>query len=274
MSDYRGPLPGGDPRTGASTARTATARTQPLAFDDVQRTAVAAVAKSRRSWLLRALKTIAGLGLAAVIAMGGLVLAYRAVNPPTTTLIAAQRFAGQDIRQTWVPLARMSPNLIRAVIMSEDAGFCRHRGVDWRELLEAVETAKDGIARGGSTISMQVAKNLFLWSSKSYLRKGLEIPLTLGMELAWPKTRMLEIYLNIVEWGPGIFGAEAAAQYHFDKPASRLTEAEAALLAVALPAPVARDSGDPSAQQVRLAQTIQARMKTAAAHTKCVLPAA
>ncbi len=208
--------------------------------------------------------TLAGL-------FAGLVVTYRFVNPPASTLMLAHRLAGQDVRQNWVPLSRISPHLIRAVIMSEDAGFCRHSGVDWRELLEAVDNAKDGIARGGSTISMQVTKNLFLWSSKSYLRKSLEIPMTLGMELVWPKARMLEIYLNIVEWGPGIFGAEAAALYHFNKPASRLTEAEAALLAVALPAPVARDAGDPSAQQVRMAQTIQGRMRNATSHTKCAL---
>ena len=195
--------------------------------------------------------------------MGCLIVGYTWINPPVTTTILAQRLGGQQIAQTWVPIARISPNLIRAVIMSEDAGFCRHRGVDWRELAEAVETSRDGIARGGSTIPMQAIKNLFLWSSKSYVRKALEIPLTLAADPLWGKPRMLEIYLNIVEWGPGIFGAEAAAQYHFKKPASRLTEQESALLAAALPNPVARDAGDPSALQQKLAQNLLPRMRNA-----------
>jgi monofunctional glycosyltransferase len=278
--NFRGPLPGGDPYPDDPTVRTAAPRTVtfaptgPVEPYESPRAANPGKVTPRRSRLRRAVK--AGVIVAALVVTGmiGVIAAYRFVAPPTSTYMLAQRLSGQEIRQTWVPLAQIAPNLVRAVIMSEDAGFCRHSGVDWRELLEAVETAKDGIARGGSTISMQVAKNLFLWPSKSYLRKTIEIPLTLSMELLWSKPRMLEIYLNIVEWGPGIFGAEAAAQYHFNKPASRLTEPEAALLAVALPAPVARDAGDPSAQQQRMAQTIVNRMKNASVHTKCVLSAA
>lgn len=209
--------------------------------------------------------------LAYVVLVAILIVAYVWINPPATTLILAQRAGGQPIRQTWMPLERISPNLVRAVVMSEDARFCSHGGVDWKEIEQALEQAQDGIARGGSTISMQVAKNLFLWPSKSYLRKALEIPETLAMEALWNKRRMLEIYLNIAEWGPGIFGAEAAAQYHFRKPAIRLTEAEAALLAVALPNPIQREAGRPNTQMQRMAQVIQGRMRGSAPYTKCIL---
>jgi monofunctional glycosyltransferase len=201
-----------------------------------------------------------------------LVVTYRFVNPPISTLMLIQRAGGETITRTWVPLEKISPHLVRAVIMSEDASFCRHLGVDWRELEAAFERSADGIPRGGSTISMQTAKNLFLWPSKSYVRKAIEIPLTIGMEVVWPKTRMLEIYLNIVEWGPGVFGADAAARYHFNKPASRLTEAEAALLAVTLPAPLIRNPGNPSTLLAKMGQTIQGRMRAVTRHASCILP--
>ena len=189
-----------------------------------------------------------------------LVVLYRWVDPPASTLILGQRLAGTPITQRWVPLERISPNLISAVVLSEDGGFCRHRGVDWGELKEAIESANDGIARGGSTISMQVVKNLFLWPSRNYVRKALEIPLTYVIEAAWSKQRILEIYLNIAEWGPGIFGAEAAARYHFRKPASTLNPREAALLAVSLPNPFDRQAGRPGPG------TRQACRQPAAAH--------
>ena len=263
MNDYRGPS--GDGGEQHPTARTSAPQTHTV---PTWRTVTGQEAKSlsRKAWTVRrVVGLVFGLSFLFAIALGGVIVAYTWVNPPTTTTILAQRLGGQQIAQTWVPLARISPNLIRAVIMSEDAGFCRHRGVDWRELAEAVETARDGSARGGSTIAMQAIKNLFLWPSKSYLRKALEIPLTLAADPIWGKPRMLEIYLNIVEWGPGIFGAEAAAQYHFKKPASRLTEQDSALLAAALPNPVARDAGDPSALQQKLAQNLIPRVRNAGA---------
>lgn len=217
------------------------------------------------------MKYAALLALAYVALVAVLIVAYRWINPPATTLILAQRAGGTTIRQTWTPIERISPNLVRAVIMSEDARFCSHGGVDWREIEQAFEAAQDGIARGGSTISMQVAKNLFLWPSKSYVRKALEIPETLAMEAMWDKRRMLEIYLNIAEWGPGVFGAEAAAQYHFRKPAIRLTESEAALLAVTLPNPMQREPANPAVGMQRMAQVIQGRMRGAAPYVKCIL---
>lgn len=193
-----------------------------------------------------------------------LIIVYRFVNPPTTTLIAYQWLTGTTIEQQWVPIEDISTNLLRAVVVSEDWGFCDHYGVDIEAIEKALEQAGEGkIARGASTISMQVIKNLFLSQSKSYLRKAVEIPLTVVAEAVWPKSRMLEIYLNIAEWGPGVFGAEAAARHHFRKPASRLTEREAALLAAALPNPILRDAGDPSTRMARKASVIQARMRAA-----------
>ena len=113
-------------------------------------------------------------------------------------------------------------SLVRAVIAAEDQRFCSHRGVDWIELNSVLED-EDGPSRGASTLTMQTAKNVFLWPGRSYLRKALEIPLALAIDLAWPKQRVIEVYLNVAEWGEGLFGAEAAAQRYFSKPAARLT---------------------------------------------------
>jgi monofunctional biosynthetic peptidoglycan transglycosylase len=225
-----------------------------------------------RHYLRRTARGIAGL----LLALAGLILAlivlYRWINPPLSTLMLGQWLAGEPIDQRWVPLERISPNLRLATIMSEDGRFCYHRGVDWSELEEAIESARDGTPRGGSTISMQVVKNLFLWPSKSYIRKAIEIPLTYVAEAAWSKRRILEIYLNIAEWGPGVFGAEAAARYHFRKPASQLGLREAALLAVALPNPFEREAGHPGPGTSRLADNLLARMRTAQANAFCVRP--
>ncbi len=199
-----------------------------------------------------------------------LIVLYRWVDPPLSTLMLGQWLAGDTIDQRWVPLRRISPNLRLAAIMSEDGRFCRHRGVDWSELSEAIESARDGTPRGGSTISMQVVKNLFLWPSKSYIRKGIEVPLTYVIEALWSKRRILEIYLNIAEWGPGVFGAEAASRFHFGKRASQLSLREAALLAVSLPNPFTRQAGDPGPGTSRLARNLLVRMRTGRANAFCV----
>ena len=198
----------------------------------------------------------------------------RHVDPPGSMLMLAQSLGSQQIDQRWVPLSRISPNLVRAVIASEDNQFCSHNGVDLRELeavLEKVEQNGEGSVRGGSTITMQVAKNLFLWKSRSVLRKAIEIPLALGLELMWPKERIMEVYLNIAEWGPGVFGAEAAAQYHFRKPASRLTEREAALLAVALPNPFVRVPTRPNATVIKVSTVVERRAKVLGSRAACVV---
>jgi monofunctional biosynthetic peptidoglycan transglycosylase len=217
--------------------------------------------------LLRLLMAVA---LAYMVAVLSLIVVYRWINPPASALMLGQRLAGQDIAQQWVPLSRISRYLPLAVINSEDGQFCHHHGVDWGEIGAALDT--DGPPRGGSTISMQVVKNLFLWPQRSYIRKAIEIPLAYVIELAWSKRRILEIYLNIAEWGPGIFGAEAAARYHFRKPASVLTARESALLAVSLPNPYTRRAGNPGPRALRLAQRLMLLMGTARGRTSCLRP--
>ena len=180
-----------------------------------------------------------------LIAVMLLIVAYRFINPPFSMLMAQQFLTGTAIHKQWVPIERISPNLTRAVIVAEDGRFCDHWGVDFVEAANAIRRASDGYPRGASTITMQVAKNLFLVNTKSYLRKMVEIPLTFAIELAWPKWRILEIYLNVVEWGPGVFGAEAASQAHFGRSAAGLTARQAAQLAVSLPNPIVRDAGSP-----------------------------
>jgi monofunctional biosynthetic peptidoglycan transglycosylase len=217
--------------------------------------------------LLRLLAAVALAYLAAVLT---LIVVYRWINPPASTLMLGQRLLGEDVAQRWVPLSRISRYLPLAVINSEDGQFCHHHGVDWGEIGAALDT--EGAPRGGSTISMQVVKNLFLWPQRSYIRKAIEIPLAYVIELVWPKRRILEIYLNIAEWGPGVFGAEAAARYHFRKPASVLTARESALLAVSLPNPYVRRAGNPGPRALRLAQRLMLLMGTARGRTSCLRP--
>lgn len=221
--------------------------------------------------LRRAVRWTAYALLAWYAAMLALIVLFRFVDPPGSTLIAWQSLTGTRIEQQWVPLTRISRNLQRAVIVSEDGRFCQHWGIDPREILAAIKRARNGVPRGASTITMQVAKNLFLWPSKSYLRKGLEVPLAVSLELLWPKWRIMEVYLNIAEWGPGVFGAEAAARYHFRKPASRLNRREAALLAVALPNPIERRAGKPGRGTARLASLIQSRVRVSGDAAACVV---
>ena len=148
--------------------------------------------------------------------------------------------------------------LVVSVLVSEDGRFCAHRGVDWGELDEVLEDP-DGPSRGASTIAMQTVRNLFLWTSPSYVRKGLEIPLALYADAIWTKRRTMEIYLNIAEWGPNIFGIEAAAQHHFGRSAKDLTASQSALLAVTLPNPRVRNPARPSGLMRSLARTVAAR---------------
>jgi monofunctional biosynthetic peptidoglycan transglycosylase len=193
------------------------------------------------------------------------------VVPPVSTLMLGRWLTLQGVERTAVTLDEISPALPRAVISSEDGRYCQHGGVDWDALRQVIEEAdEDGPSRGASTISMQLAKNLFLWPSRSYLRKGMEIPLALLIDLAWSKRRVLENYLNIVELGEGVFGAEAAAQRYFGKRARDLSQSEAALLAAALPSPILRNPGRPSARHRALAGRLQRRMEFAAAATSCL----
>jgi monofunctional biosynthetic peptidoglycan transglycosylase len=196
-----------------------------------------------------------------LLAPVGLLLAYRQVPPPVTPLMVIRLFEGEGIKKDWVPLAKISPNVVDAVIALEDNNFCRHSGVDWGSLFEALAEYYNGQRlRGASTISMQTAKNLFLWPGRDYLRKGLEAPLTVLLEALWDKRRILEVYLNVAEWGPGIYGIEAAAQANFNKPASQLSRHEGALLAAVLPNPRRWSPARPTAYIQRRAQTTWTRM--------------
>nr|WP_280140528.1 monofunctional biosynthetic peptidoglycan transglycosylase [Methylocapsa palsarum] len=203
-------------------------------------------------------------------ALAALIIAYRFVEPVSTLMIA--RFAqGEPVTRDYVPLGQISAALRAAVIISEDAGFCRNNGVDWGALREVVDEADaDGPSRGASTITMQTVKNLFLWPSRSFIRKGLEIPLALVLDLAWPKRRVLEVYLNIAEWGEGVFGAEAAARLYFHKSAANLDAWEAALLATALPNPLKRNPAHPGRGHAALVQRLVARLRAAEFAGACV----
>lgn len=186
-----------------------------------------------------------------------------ATVPPVSTLMLGRWLTLQPVTRHWVPLAQISPHLSRAVVTAEDARFCLHGGVDWAAIRDVLDAAEDGApARGASTIAMQTAKNLFLWPGGAYLRKPFEIILASWIDLVWTKKRIIEVYLNIAEWGPGgVFGAEAGARHGFGKSARDLTPREAALMAAALPNPIMRDTARPSRAQVRWAGTVAARAR-------------
>jgi monofunctional biosynthetic peptidoglycan transglycosylase len=202
-----------------------------------------------------------------------LTLVYAIVPPPISNVMILRLFTGNGIDKDWVSLDQISPHLARAVITSEDARFCEHFGVDWIEFNEAVGEVFDddeGPVRGASTIPMQTAKNLFLWDGRAIIRKFVELPLAMWMDLVWSKRRMIEVYLNIVEWAPGVYGAEAAARHHFRKSAKNLTRREAALLAAVLPNPVKRKAGKPSKRVRAIANRILIRMGGMGSYTACI----
>jgi len=185
---------------------------------------------------------------------------YRFVDPVSTPILW-RWIRGARVERIFVPIGRIAPALPLAVIVAEDGQFCRHHGIDWGELREAVETADEGGAlRGASTLTQQTAKNLFLWDGRSVIRKALEFPLALWLDLVLPKRRIMEIYLNIARWGPnGEFGVEAGARYAFGKSARDLSPHEAALLAAVLPNPVLRNPRQPGLALRRLAGLYEAR---------------
>ncbi len=224
---------------------------------------------SARSWLRRLGWAVAILAAVPFL----LVVIYRVVPPPFSTLMLIRSVGGAQMDYRWTPIESISPELVKAVVAAEDAGICQHLGVEWGVLREVVREALDDEsepARGGSTIPMQTAKNLFLWPSRSYVRKGLELPLATWIDFVWPKQRVVEVYLNIAEWGPGIYGAEAAAQHHFRKPASKLTRREASLLAASLPNPLKRAPGKPGKGLSRYANRIAARIPSTEPHIGCL----
>jgi monofunctional biosynthetic peptidoglycan transglycosylase len=224
-------------------------------------------ARSRwQQWVL-------GVALAIVLWPLAMTFVYAVVPPPFSNVMLMRLVDGNGIHKQWMPLDKMSPWLARAVVSSEDQRFCSHHGVDWVEFADAVGdpvSAGEAPSRGASTISMQTAKNLFLWDGHSIIRKVLELPLSFYMDFIWTKHRMLEVYLNIAEWAPGVYGAEAASQLHFHKSAAQLTRREAALLAAVLPNPIKRQAGKPSRRVNVVASRIQLRMSAIDAYLTCI----
>lgn len=216
------------------------------------------------------LRAVIGVLAALVLAFLGLFV-LDTVARPVSMLILGRQLTGRAATRDYVRLDAIAPVLVATVISSEDAQFCRNDGVDWAALHEVMADA-DGPSRGASTITMQTAKNLFLWPGRSAIRKGLEIGIALGLGKVWTKAHVIEVYLNIAEWGEGTFGIEAAAERYFHKPATRLDAREAALLATALPNPFLRDPSHPRQFQRRLAAGLMARTRGSAGWLDC-LPA-
>lgn len=219
-------------------------------------------------WLVRGLIALV---LAALVLPSLAVLVYGRLDPPLTPLMVIRRFEGEEIRYHWRPLAQISPHLARAVIAAEDNTFCRHSGFDTEALGEAVRGWLNGRRlRGASTITMQTAKNLLLWPGRDPLRKLIEAWMTWQIEAVWDKRRILEVYLNIVEMGPGIYGAEAAARAHFRKTAAGLGPGESALLAAILPNPRERAAAAPEGAVRARARMIAGRIDQLGPLLDCV----
>lgn len=199
---------------------------------------------------------------AVVVALPVVVIGlFAAVPPPVTPLMLIRQSEGYGIDKQWVALDEISPHLPAAVIAAEDNNFCIHSGFDWQQIEKAVETYNDGgNLRGASTITQQTAKNLFLWPARSFVRKGIEAWLAVLLDLLWSKQRILEVYLNIVEWSGGVYGAEAAAQHYFGKSAASLSQREAALLATVLPNPLNRSASNPTGSQASQVDVLQRRI--------------
>jgi len=222
----------------------------------------------RRPWIRRAGAALLAIALVPVLLVPVYGLPF--IHPVSTLMLADLAMLKGYDRQ-WVSLDEIAPVAVYSVMMSEDGRFCEHSGVDWNELDSVIDQAMEGEkTRGASTIVMQTGKNLFLWSGRSYLRKALELPLALYIDLVLSKKRIMEIYLNIAEWGPGIYGIEAASRYRFGRPASELTRRQAALLAVTLPSPETRNPAKPTRGLLRLAGIIEGRARRAGAYVGCL----
>lgn len=221
--------------------------------------------------LRRSLRAVAVIILA-VLLLPYLITPLYAVLDPISTVMLWRRLSGARVERQYVPIARISPALPLTVIIAEDGRFCRHHGIDLTEIREAIaETDDTDEMRGGSTITQQVAKNLFLWPGRSYVRKALEFPLALWIDQVLSKRRILEIYLNIAEWGPnGEFGVEAGARRALGKSARDLSRYDAALLAAILPNPVNRNARQPGPGLRRLARLYVARAARAPSAAACL----
>ena len=228
--------------------------------------------RRRRSPVRRMLVWILALILMAITLPYLLILLYAVPQMhPASTLMLGETLTGRAYERQWVAFDNIAPVLVQSVMMSEDGQFCIHSGIDWQALNLVIDDALEGEAtRGASTIAMQTAKNLFLPPTRSVLRKALEIPMAMWMDMVWSKRRLMEIYLNIAEWAPGIYGIEAAAQAYFGVPSAKLSARQAALLAVTLPNPIKRNAANPSRSMNRLAGVIEKRAQQSGAYIKCL----
>ena len=200
------------------------------------------------------------------------VLAYRFIPPPITVTMLGDLVGGRGVEKDWMSIRQIDRDMVRAAIGAEDGKFCQHEGFDWDAISAAAQrNASGGRIRGGSTISQQTAKNAFLWQGGGYFRKGLEAWFTLLIETIWGKQRIMEVYLNVVEWGPGIYGAEAAARHYFQKPAGALTIGEAVRLAAVLPDPLNWSPLRPTRRVVARDAAIYSNMP--AVFPRCARPA-
>ena len=223
--------------------------------------------RPRRRWLRRVLWTLLILFLAPHV----LLLVYRFVPPPITPLMIARQFEGAGLHKEWVPLSEIAIYLPRSVISGEDNRFCSHGGVDWQEMNEVIEQYRAGErSRGASTITMQTVKNLILWQGRDVVRKGLEIYFAEYLELIWPKRRIMEVYLNIVEWGDGVYGAEEASQRYFRRSAAQISPAQASLLAAVLPNPREWSAARPGPYVSERSGVIRNRVEQLGAYLNCI----
>ncbi len=227
---------------------------------------------ARSSWRRRLFRLVLLIVLIAVAfpAILGLVYSIEGTRP-VSMLMLGRWITGNTVDRQWVEIEDVAPVLLQSVIMSEDGQFCAHRGVDLAELNGVIDDALEGEkVRGASTITMQTAKNLFLWNDRSFLRKAAEIPLAVYLDGVLSKRRIMEIYINIAEWDEGVFGIEAAARHHFGRSAVNLTPRQAALLTVTLPAPLVRNPAKPGPGLQRLAALIERRAQKSGGYTQCV----
>ena len=226
-----------------------------------------------KATLTRWLRKLAIVALVLLLTPYLLTLFY-AFIPPVSTLMLGRWVTLRNVERTYVPLERISPSLTLAVIIAEDGRFCGHHGLDFTEIQNALADGDDlGDVRGASTITQQLAKNLFLWPGHSFVRKALELPLAVWIDLVLTKRRILELYLNVAEWGPdGVFGAEAGARRAFGRSAHNLSRYQAAVMAAALPNPIRRNARSPGPGLRRLAGLYVARSARSPEADDCVRP--
>lgn len=221
----------------------------------------------RQETPLRTGLRIAGIVAIALILIPLILTPLYTIFRPASTVMLFNWLTLRPVERQWVGLDDIAPIVPRTVISAEDSRFCSHPGVDWDAVSDVLGSES---SRGASTITMQTVKNLYLWQGRSYLRKALEVPLAYYADAILGKRRVLEIYLNVAEWGPGIFGVEAAAQRYFRRSAASLDARQAGLLAAALPNPLIRNPGRPDARLRQLGNMLASRAARAAADTSCL----